>query len=83
MLIPVLFYMLTILTMSTAAYLRKGSVHKISYNLVLLGAVLFMVSDSILALNKFYKPLAFSHVSIMFTYAIAQLCIVLGMLKQR
>lgn len=83
MLLPVFFYMLVILTMATSAFLRKGSVKEWSYNFVLLGAILFLISDSLLAVNKFYTPLAYSNISIMFTYAFAQLFIVFGLLKQR
>jgi uncharacterized membrane protein YhhN len=81
MLIPVTIYMLVILGMSTAAYLRRGNVQKRSYTLVFLGALFFMLSDSILALNKFYEPLPFSNISIMVTYALAQYFIILGVLK--
>lgn len=81
MLIPVLVYMIVILSMATTAYLRRGNVSKLSYWFVFLGAVLFMISDSILALNKFYQPLPLSNISIMITYALAQYFIVIGMLK--
>ncbi|REG84632.1 lysoplasmalogenase [Winogradskyella sediminis] len=81
MLIPVIIYMLVILIMATTAYLRKGKVNLLSYGLVFLGALFFLVSDSILALNKFYKPLAYSNYTIMFTYALAQYLIVIGLLK--
>lgn len=83
MLLPVFFYMLVILTMATSAFLRKGSVRVLSYNLVLSGAILFLISDSLLAVNKFYEPLAYSNISIMFTYASAQIFIVFGLLKQQ
>ena len=81
MLIPVVVYMLVILTMATTAYLRKNNVNVLSYGLVFLGALFFMVSDSILALNKFYQPIPWSNISIMVTYAIAQYLIVIGILK--
>ncbi|REE07931.1 YhhN-like protein [Winogradskyella pacifica] len=81
MFIPVVIYMLVILSMATAAYLRKDTVNILSYGLVFLGALLFMVSDSILALNKFYAPLNYSDFSIMITYALAQYLIVIGILK--
>ncbi|WP_460219483.1 lysoplasmalogenase [Psychroserpens sp. MEBiC05023] len=81
MLIPVVVYMVVILSMATTAFLRKGNVTTWSYMLVFLGAILFMISDSILALNKFYKPLAYSGISIMTTYALAQYFIVFGLLK--
>jgi len=46
--------------------------------LTIAGAGLFITSDSILALNKFYKPLEYSGILIMLTYGIAQLLITLG-----
>ncbi len=81
MLVPVVIYMIVILSMATSAFLRKGMVNNLSYNLVFVGAIFFMISDSILALNKFYQPLPFSNISIMLTYALAQLLIVLGLLR--
>lgn len=81
MLIPVIVYMIVILSMATSAFLRKGMVNNLSYNLVFSGAIFFMISDSILALNKFYEPLPFSNISIMLTYALAQFLIVIGILK--
>ncbi len=81
MLIPVVAYMTVILTMSITAFMRKGSVNTFSYKLVVIGAILFMISDSILALNKFYTPLFHANISIMLTYAMAQYFIVLGILK--
>tara|TARA_R110000868_G_scaffold328255_1_gene589136 strand:- start:1541 stop:1768 length:228 start_codon:yes stop_codon:yes gene_type:complete len=74
--------MFIILLMVITAFFRKGSVSKSSYILVFLGALFFITSDSLLALNKFYKPLPFSSISIMLTYSIAQLFIVLGIKKQ-
>lgn len=81
MLIPVVVYILVILTMVTTAYLRKNNVNIFSYGLVFFGALFFMISDSILAINKFYQPTPWSNVSIMVTYAIAQYLIVIGILK--
>lgn len=81
MFIPVIIYMLVILSMATAAYLRKDKVNILSYGLVFFGALFFLISDSILALNKFYAPLNYSDYSIMITYALAQYLIVIGILK--
>ena len=82
LLIPVILYMLVILLMGIMAFLRRGSVPKNSFILVFLGALFFITSDSLLALNKFYQPLPLSNLSIMTTYAIAQLFIVSGIKKQ-
>ena len=83
LIIPVLLYLIVILAMVATAFLRKRHENTNSYNLVFVGAVLFMISDSILALNKFYQPLPFSNISIMLTYALAQYLIVFGILKQK
>jgi uncharacterized membrane protein YhhN len=42
------------------------------------GAVLFVISDSILAINKFYAPFEMAGLCIMLTYGLAQLLIVKG-----
>ena len=81
MLLPVVIYMLVILSMSTSAYLRKDKANILSYGLVFLGAIFFMISDSILALNKFYETIQLANILIMTTYALAQYLIVLGILK--
>jgi len=82
MFIPVVVYMCIILLMAITAFLRKGSVPNVSYKFVFFGAILFMISDSLLALNKFYLPFSFADTSIIFTYALAQIFIVFGVIKQ-
>ena len=82
LLIPVIVYMCVILLMAVSAFLRRKKTNAYSYNLVFVGALTFMLSDSLLAVNKFYTPLPFADFSIMFTYALAQLSIVFGLLKQ-
>ena len=46
--------------------------------LMMFGALLFVASDSILAINKFYLPFEFAGIFIMLTYGLAQLLITLG-----
>ncbi len=83
LLLPVIIYMLVILLMVVMAFLRNGSVPKTSYVLVFVGALFFITSDSLLALNKFHNSLPLSSISIMLTYSIAQFLIVLGLKKQQ
>ena len=83
LLIPVSIYIIVILTMVLFAYLRKGRVIRKSFLLVFLGALLFLSSDSLLAINKFHTPLAFPNIWIMTTYAYAQLLIVIGVTKSK
>lgn len=83
MLIPVLLYMLVILTMATTTFWRKEKVGKQSYYLVLFGAIFFIFSDSLIALDTFYMPIPFARTGIILSYAFAQLLIVSGILKQQ
>ncbi len=82
LLIPVVFYMIVILLMSNMAYLREGKVIASSYRFVFIGALFFMFSDSLFAINLFYTPLYMGDVFIMATYALAQFLIVYGVIKE-
>ena len=79
--IPVSIYALTISVMLVAAL--KGAIRweKKSKYLVLSGSVFFVVSDSILAIDKFYSPIESASYSIMITYLIAQFYITKGILE--
>lgn len=81
LLIPVIIYIIAISFMVVTAYSRKGMVNKTSYLLVLIGAILFLISDSFLAINKFKYDLPLSHLLVMGTYSFAQIGITLGILK--
>jgi uncharacterized membrane protein YhhN len=50
-------------------------------NYILIGAIVFVSSDSILAFNKFYAPITHASFFIMVTYCMAQYLIVKGILK--
>jgi len=45
---------------------------------MMIGALLFVMSDSLLAFNKFYRPFEIANVLIMLTYGLAQFYIVNG-----
>jgi uncharacterized membrane protein YhhN len=83
LLVPVCIYIMLILIMVLFAYFRKNNVVKKSYVLVLTGALFFVISDILLAINKFRTPIPFSNIWIMTAYAIAQLLIVIGIIKAR
>lgn len=76
MMIPVYVYMLVITLMGIFAAFR-GPKSK----LVLYGAISFIVSDSILAINKFMVAVPASDYLVMITYYLAQLLIVYGFVK--
>jgi uncharacterized membrane protein YhhN len=76
--IPVIAYILVIVGMVTTARDRFKKCSPASYWQVFIGALLFFVSDGVIALSKFFKEFPESGVIIMGTYASAQLLIVMG-----
>lgn len=80
--IAVILYAIVILTMLTGAINRKEKVKKASYYLVLTGAILFVISDSVIAIDKFSYHFESSVIVIMSTYIIAQYLIVTGYINQ-
>lgn len=80
--IPVIVYILGILFMAMTALGRFAKVPSLSFVLVLVGALCFVVSDSILAIDKFMFELPAAHILIMGSYAAAQYLIVMGVLRQ-
>jgi uncharacterized membrane protein YhhN len=80
MLIPVTVYGITISTFGSVALLNYRN-EKSTENLwLLVGALLFLLSDSLIALNKFYEPHDIYGVSIMITYILAQFLICKAMI---
>lgn len=77
---PVVIYALTICTMGTMASIGFLNWPSPARYWILLGAIAFVISDSILAINKFYAPVPLSSLGIMSTYLIAQYSIVRGVL---
>jgi uncharacterized membrane protein YhhN len=84
MIFAVPIYMLVIITMAFMAMERTGKVLKASAEYVWFGAFLFMVSDSLLAIDIFVKTIniPFAPVFVMLTYVAAQTLIVYGMMIQ-
>ncbi len=80
MLVPVALYMACILAMAISALDRFGRMPKASCLLTLSGALLFMASDSVIALHRFVSPMPGHRTIIMSSYLLAQLAIVHGCL---
>jgi len=81
--IPVIIYACIISTMLYLSLCVPYKVGKTACQLFVTGAVFFVVSDSLLAANKFYKAFTLAPFSIRLTYCFAQYCIVKGFLKKR
>lgn len=79
--LPVRIYGIVISYMLIQA-LQTGRIKDMrAATLMIGGAVLFITSDSILAINKFYDSFEYSGIAIMLTYGIAQLLITLGAVR--
>lgn len=76
--IPVSLYALALGAMLYAAYLRKLDS---SYYFIFIGAILFVISDSLLALAKFYFSFTGNSIYVMLTYILAQLLLIIGLCK--
>lgn len=81
MLIPVLLYAFVLLMMAVLAHKRRGSTSDLSFTLVAVGAMLFVISDALIAVDKFAFEVPYSSLMVMITYITAQYMIVSGLLK--
>lgn len=81
--IPVVIYAISLGTMLWFASQRKSSVSLWNYQCILSGAILFVLSDSLLAINKFYHSFPGNSFWVMSTYILAQLLLTQGLVKLR
>jgi len=79
--IPIIIYAICITAMASMARLRLGLTSNVSFQWVMMGSLLFVVSDSALAIDKFFRPIPYDSVLIMSTYIAAQALIVIGLSK--
>ena len=77
MAIPVYIYMAAIMLMGIFASLRASK-----NDFTLYGAISFIVSDSIIAINKFMMPVPAADYIVMITYYLALFLIVYGFLRE-
>lgn len=78
--IPVIIYTVVISVMFFAAtnIFHSKRAHKLAVNFFIPGAAMLVLSDSILAINKFYLKEDFFNVSVMVTYILGQLFLAIG-----
>jgi uncharacterized membrane protein YhhN len=76
--LPVFIYSLVIGSMLTVALWQYGKLPRSTALLFIIGAMLFVLSDSALALNRFYKPHPYNGILVMSTYVAAQVFLTLG-----
>ena len=76
--IPVIAYIVVIVSMVATARDRFKKCNPASFWQVFVGAIFFFISDGVLAVGRFFREFPESGVIIMGTYATAQLLIVMG-----
>lgn len=81
--LPVMVYAAVITIMVLHALFRFGRTNTKSFTMVFGGAILFMMSDSLLAVDKFLEPIAMAGFWIMSTYIGAQYLIVKGLVNHQ
>lgn len=81
--LPVIVYAAVICSMLLCSLHVFKKINSPANRWYVLGASAFVLSDSLLAINKFYQPFAFAGVLIMITYCAAQYCIVRGFMEQK
>lgn len=80
MLIPVIVYGITISSFGAVAFLNYITNKSIENGWLFLGTIIFIASDSLIAINRFYEPNAMYGVVIMTTYIVAQYLICKAMI---
>lgn len=81
--IPVIVYSIVISIMLLCSLHVFYKINKIAAYFFITGAFCFVMSDSLLAINKFYQPFQLAGVGIMLTYCAAQYLIITGYCKQQ
>ena len=76
--VPVMVYGIVISWMFMQAMHMLFIKNKAAGKWMMSGALLFVMSDSLLAINKFYQPFELAGIIIILTYGLAQLFIVEG-----
>lgn len=76
--LPVRIYGVVISYMLIQSFQTARIQNKRSALLLIVGAILFIGSDSVLAINKFYQPFEYAGLVVMTTYGLAQLLLTIG-----
>ena len=78
----IIIYAFSLILMSMMALNRSGRVGARSARLVFLGSLFFLLSDSMIAVNKFHAAIPLAGFLIMITYITAQYLIMRGLILE-
>lgn len=74
-------YAVSLIGMSAAAFNRKGLMENKSFLILFGGSIFFVISDSLLAINKFAVPIPLEGFWVMASYMLAQYMIMMGLVR--
>ena len=81
--LPIVVYACVITIMAIAACSLATKMKYANWKILFYGVMLFLISDSLIAVNKFLMSLPFSEFLIMLTYILGQFMIVEGVRKEK
>ena len=70
--VPVIIYGIVISSFGAVSFLNYTQEKNTASLWLFLGTIIFIISDSLIALHKFYEPKQFYSITIMLTYIVAQ-----------
>lgn len=73
-------YSVILLTMAWRAHARIQTAQNLPKVLCAIGGIFFVISDGLIAFDKFYSPIQCAHTFVMITYYVAQLGITLSII---
>jgi uncharacterized membrane protein YhhN len=79
--VPVTVYAVVISTMAQSVVNLHGRIEKTIFRTMVAGALLFVLSDSLIAVAKFGTPFTGVHVAVISTYMVGQWLLVYGVSK--
>ncbi len=79
---PIILYALTIITMVLTSTRLKDVFEVQNFKILLSGTILFVISDSAIAINKFYHEFPLASFFIMITYIFAQFFIISSIINE-
>ena len=82
LLVPVIIYGFTISMFGVVSLINYVETKSAKSIWMLIGALLFMISDTLLAINKFYNPVHILEIFVMVTYILAQYFIFRSMVQK-
>jgi uncharacterized membrane protein YhhN len=80
--VPIFVYAIILCALYMSMLFARSKFSDLNWQLLFLGTILFIISDSMIAINRFILPFDMAGFAIMISYIVAQFLIVLANLRQ-